>query len=134
MDCTKCHSALNPDWLFCPFCSQSLLGDNEKFSEQKELEKRIENENIPFYEKFSSTLKIHYIPYCLLTGIILFLIHYSLCKRYGADPFKDKSFFLSFMTASILFLLIWATKKLRKFVFYLYSFAIVIYDNNNQSR
>ena len=68
-----------------------------------------------FYETISMKIGLSRAPFCLFLGASIFLLHYILSALYRTDIFVDRSYLLSIMISIILYLVMWATAKLRRF-------------------
>ena len=109
--CNKCKMEVNKDWLFCPHCSSNLLlhGDTNRNNLQTHLEEQI----IPFYEKFTNKFTTPYYLTSLLIGLPFLILHIILGITFKENTFADRSWMISLMIGYTFLMVVWNTKKLR---------------------
>lgn len=90
------------------------MEENVRYKEAIRIE--IEQYIIPFYERLQKRSGLSPLIFSLLVALPFLLIHRLLAEFEGVDIVEDFSFFVSFMIGVCLFLLLVATRKIKKFV------------------
>ncbi|MEN8250650.1 MAG: hypothetical protein ABFS32_17080 [Bacteroidota bacterium] len=93
---------------------QTFEPEDLKFQDQ--IRKEVSVNNIAFYEKIVSRLKLSPFPASVLIAIVTFWPHYFIASYYEVNIFTDFSFMVSMMIGINLYLVLIATKRLRKYV------------------
>ena len=125
MQCRHCHQTVLHTWNVCPNCAHVI--EKPKSPHKLNLAHQLLTENTPFYERALSFIKLPYWISCSILGLLLLFFHEALKFWKGITLFQDFSWMLGIMSGYVLFLVVFATQKLR----YLVTQFISILDLNS---
>lgn len=93
----------------------------DKQKNQKVILAFLMDNDVAFFERFNLKFKLPYFITALVWGLPASIFQIFIANRFNENAFKDFSFLIGLMVTIIMFLMLWAIKRLRIFLVKIYS-------------